>query len=412
MNANRAFIVGTGRRIAPFDDPVGDAMIDNEPLRSVQRRALESAGFQVQHVARREDIPAEHYPCVLAGDDLYFSEQALLEFVSECRRRAISGQCAISKDTAFARIATPYQDEESNAAERFPLFYLEAPGRALIVVPIDIREQPLPFYIPEHMRRGCTIALPASVRPLIQIHIAADILFANVICTHRRFAEAIGNPLKRAMLAMRARSSQPARILACMNRVGPGCDIHPTARLEGAIIGSRVRIGANAVVRMSTIGDGCEIGDGSVVKHSVLGPGCVLFDDLTVGFAVCYENTFLIHGPYHLSLFGRSTAVFATILEDFRVDGLPIRLERYGRLVSYPFPFMGCFIGHRTRVAGGCILAPGRTIPNDLVILPSPDNVLARIPSGAPSATPLFIRYGTLEQATQPHSTVLQETLS
>jgi hypothetical protein len=69
---------------------------------------------------------------------------------------------------------------------------------------------------------------------------------------------------------------------------------------------------------------------------------------------------------------------------------------------------MGSFIGHRTRVAGGCILAPGRLIPNDLLILPPPASVLSRIPADAPAGVPLSIHEGTLCEAVPParfHST-------
>jgi NDP-sugar pyrophosphorylase family protein len=149
---------------------------------------------------------------------------------------------------------------------------------------------------------------------------------------------------------------------------------------------------------MSNIGDGCNIGDGSVVQHSVVGAGSVLFDDLTLGFAVCYPETFLIHGPYHLSVFGRASAMFATILDDYRLDGKPIRLEMGGKLVAHPFPFMGSFIGHRTRVAGGSIISPGRSIPNDVLVFPSPGSVLSRVGEDLPRGVPLFIQNGGLEQ--------------
>lgn len=158
-----------------------------------------------------------------------------------------------------------------------------------------------------------------------------------------------------------------------------------------------MKIGAHAVVRMSSIGDGCDIGDGAVIRHSVMGEGTVVFDNLNLNFAVTYPEVFLIHGPYNLSVFGKQSALFATILSDFRLDGKPIRIEIDNQFLPCSCPFIGSFIGHRTRVAGGSIIAPGRLIPNDLLIFPSTASTLTVIDTNLPTAVPLTIEKGKLE---------------
>ncbi|MBZ5615786.1 MAG: hypothetical protein LAO23_17405 [Acidobacteriia bacterium] len=400
MMHNLAFILETSRHVEPFGDHVSDTLINHKPLRERQEDALTELGFAVRRISRTEQIAAANWPCVLCRDDVFFNSACLREFLRLSRKAPGSTQCAISKETAFARIFLPFQEDETSDVVRFPLYCLRGPNPAeAVATAIDVREHKLPFYIPPHMRGADQTVLPACVRPLIQIRHAVDVLFANVACVHARFAEVLDSAARRLLLGLRALSLQPARVLTHMNRIGPGCDIHPTAWLEGAEIGAKVQIGANAVIRMSSIGDGCQIGDGSVVKHSVVGSGSVLFDDLTLGFAVCYPETFLIHGPYHLSVFGRSSAMFATILDDFRLDGKPIRLEIDGRLVQFPFPFIGSFIGHRSRVAGGSIISPGRIIPNDLLIFPPAEGTLSRIASNVPRGVPLFIQDGNLREA-------------
>ena len=398
VGGSKAFLIKTGRRIPPFDDPVADVLVGRSTLGSLQREVLSALGLTLREVTSLAEIPEQDYPCLAIDDDVYFSASAIEEFMRLSSCMVKSTRCAISSKTIFSRALTPFQDRASGDLLRFPLHYLRAPSSCLQDVTIDILEELFPVKLPRHMTGSEQTALPAAVRPLVQIRIAADILFANIAHLNIRFAELVRSRVRRTLLALRARSLQPARLLSRMNKIGAGCDIHPTACLEGAEIGARVQIGAHAVVRMSSIGDDCQIGDGSVVKHSVIGNGSVLFDDLTVGFVVCYPETFLIHGPYHLSVFGRSSAMFATILDDFRIDGKPIQLMRDGALLPYPLPFMGCFVGHRTRVAGGSIISPGRSIPNDLLILPSPDAVLGRIPAGLPRGVPLFIQHGTLRE--------------
>jgi len=399
MKERSAYIIKTSRRIPPFGDDVGDVLINQKPLRDRQQEALSEAGFTARYIDQEDEIAAEDYPCVLFTDDLYFNGHALREFVRRSETGPDSTQCVLPKGSAFLRIFAPFQDGEAEDRIRYSLYYLKNPGTdGCHEVPLDIGEHKVPFTIPSHMRGSAEIAMPLCLRPLMQINHPGHILWASIACLNIRFRELRDRFVQRLSLLLRARSLKPARVLAHMNKIGRGCEIHPTAYLEGAEIGDHVRIGANAVIRMSNIGDGCDIGDGTVVKHSIVGEGSVIFDDLTLGFAVCYPETFLIHGPYHLSVFGRSSAMFATILGDFRLDGKPIRLEVDGELVPYPFIFVGSFIGHRTRVAGGCIIPPGRMIPNDLLIFPPAGSILTRIDEDLPRGVPLFIEEGGLQQ--------------
>lgn len=398
MKEKIAYIIETSKRILPFGDPVAELLINQKPLRERQQEALSELGFSIRYICREDEIAEESYPCIVLTDDLYLNGSVLREFVQLSQTVSDSTQCAVSADSAFSRIFLPFHSRESQGKIAFPLYYLRRPNTGeLHYIVIDIGEHKVPFNIPSHMRGSAEIVMPLCLRPIIRIDHPADILWASVACLNVRFAEVQASFTRQLGLLLRARSLKPARVLKRMNRIGRGCDIHPTAWLEGAEIGENVHIGANVVIRMSNIGDGCDIGDGSVVKHSVVGSGSVLFDDLTLGFSVCYPETFLIHGPYHLSVFGRSSAMFATILGDFRVDGKPIRLDVNGELVPYPFPFIGSFIGHRTRVAGGCIIAPGRIIPNDLLIFPPPNAVLTSIDPDVPQGVPVYIQEGRLQ---------------
>ncbi len=91
------------------------------------------------------------------------------------------------------------------------------------------------------------------------------------------------------------------------NYIDPSAEIHPTARVEGSVIGRNVRIGAYAVVRHSVVGDGTEIGEGAQVVGSVLwsnvkvGKGAELSEDIVAhdvdigAFATIAENVFIAH---------------------------------------------------------------------------------------------------------------------
>jgi acetyltransferase-like isoleucine patch superfamily enzyme len=395
-----AYIISTGKHIVPFEDPVSEVLVKETPLRLQQQQALAEAGFSARLVRDWSEIVARDLPCPVLTDDLFFTSEALRDFLRFSESRVRSTQCAIAESTTFAKTLLPFHPRVCGRIP-YPLYYLrDLNAEEFEPVVIDLEELRFPVRIPMHMRGGADVAIPLSTKALVQISHPVDILGANFACLHLRFARTFASAYKKLWLALRAASTRVPKLLAKLNKIGPSCDIHPTACLEGAEIGSGVAIGANAVVRMSHVGDGCSIGDGVVVKHSVVGENSVLFSDVTLGFAVTYPETFLINGPYHLSVFGRESAMFATILDDYRLDGKPIRMEVNGTFLPHTFPFAGSFIGHRTRVAGGSIIAPGRILPNDLLIFPSSSNVLTRIESGLPRNEPLFIQEGGLKPAT------------
>jgi acetyltransferase-like isoleucine patch superfamily enzyme len=390
-----AYVLQTRKRIQPFNDAVGEILIQEKPLRARQEEALAETGFAAHFIATREEIARTDLPCVVLTDDLYFTADALRTFLRHSEEVSGSTQCAIDASAAFAKSLLPFHTRIEGRID-FPLFYLRDLGDSYQPVVIDMKELKVPVVIPAHMRRGADIEISLSCRPLVCISHPTDILAANFAQLHVRFAKAFSSTFHKVKLMLLARSKKVPYLLAKMNKIGPGCDIHPTAWIEGAEIGANVTIGAYSVIRMSHIGDGCAIGDGSVIKHSVVGANSVIFDDLTLGFAVTYPETFLIHGPYHLSVFGRESAMFATILDDYRLDGKPIRLDVDGKLVPHPFPFVGSFIGHRTRVGGGSIISPGRILPNDLLVFPAAGSVLTYLDPNLPKNEPLFIEDGWL----------------
>ena len=88
-----------------------------------------------------------------------------------------------------------------------------------------------------------------------------------------------------------------------------------------------------------------------------------------------YDDVFLIHGPYQFSIFGRGSAVFATINGDVRMDQKTIRIEGPDGTIDSRQHLLGVAYGHGAKVAGGNIIPPGRIIPNGFVELP-PDFML------------------------------------
>lgn len=162
-----------------------------------------------------------------------------------------------------------------------------------------------------------------------------------------------------------------------INRIGKRSKIHPTATLEGVTLGDDCTIGAHAVVRMSHLGSGCTVDENTVVKYSVLGDGTYIACGNQVNGCMTYENVFLIHGPYQFSIFGKNSTVMAVINCDIRLDGKTIKIPTDYGLIDSQQELMGIAYGHNTKIGAGNMIAAGRIVPNNKILLPPSSIILS-----------------------------------
>ena len=179
-------------------------------------------------------------------------------------------------------------------------------------------------------------------------------------------------------LALRARSFNQWKVLQHCNKIGRNCDIHPTAYIECSTIGDNVKVGAGTVIRESVIGDDVFIGDSVSVEVSILGKGCHIMTGEVIAYSVLYPGAFSDSRILEMVLCGRDSFVGASILTDFRLDGKYITVMKGDTLIDTGNTFIGVCVGHNVYVGAGCIVAPGREIPNDTRISPDETRVVTK----------------------------------
>lgn len=167
---------------------------------------------------------------------------------------------------------------------------------------------------------------------------------------------------------MKARSFNKWKILRQLNKIGRNCDIHPAAYVEKSIIGDGVAVGAGVVIRESVIGDGSFIGNGVIVEESVIGEGSTILNGHIL-YSVLYPHSFSVAEMVPASLVGKDTFMgLNSTLTDFRFDGKNVTVLKNGVVVDSGNTFLGSCLGHGVYLGSGCIVAPGRSIPNGLCL--------------------------------------------
>jgi NDP-sugar pyrophosphorylase family protein len=161
--------------------------------------------------------------------------------------------------------------------------------------------------------------------------------------------------------------------------------IHPSAVVEGSVIGDDVVIGPHAVVLQSVVGAGVRIEQRAHVAQSTLGrrtfvslnssmQACCTFPDADA----CANNlqACVIGAGAGLTSFVRA---LDTALDDEGRPGGPVRVRDGAALRDVGELPCGVAFGPGCWVGAGVTIAAGRTIPAGVRIVAHPDGLLRRV---------------------------------
>jgi len=381
----KVYIQQSGRRIAPFDDPISETLIGNRPLRE----------WQAEMLASFETIDEIVGPCLVVPDTLFASPGILQQFVELAAGRDAVLVLASSR---FAQSTTPIQPgvEPTEHGFRFTEIRFVANGSDPVDILVDPDEAEMTIPLPAVFGGEAEIALPRH--PLMTLHHWVHILWANQAASSMvtRAVPWWKAALRVLWAVIRARSIDKWRVMARLNTIGKGCDIHPTAVVEASTLGDNVTIGPFARVAFSTLGDGATVLSGAEVEASTLGAGATVGQRSGLRMCVLYPEAFASQVQMQACVLGRRVLTTpGSYSMDLNLDN-EIRVPLDGKLHSTGSQFMGSAFGHRAKVGTGIWLASGRAIPNDAFIVKNPEEVVTRVPEVAPEG-PMVNHSGTLE---------------
>lgn len=204
-----------------------------------------------------------------------------------------------------------------------------------------------------------------------------DFLFANQIALFSQLNQRVrGSSLSwlKAVISRR-KLSLNQRISLSWKQIHRSADIHPTAIIEGSVVGEGCRIGAYCVVRYSVLGENVQLHDGAKVEYSAVDDNSWLMHDLVLYRCLVESDVFLIHGPYQFSYFQKESGAFASIMMDYRPDAKPIGINTPDGIRYYQGRFLGALLQEKSKVFGGTLTIPGITIPAGKEITVSSESV-------------------------------------
>jgi len=417
----KAYILPSGRIIQPFGDPVGASMVANKTLAEYQRSVLAEAGLEPAFVGSAREIGTG--PCLITYDDVFFTRRVLASLLEQFSARPRGVRCGLPADSLLVRRTRPLQelpeaelDGERLALYRLWLLAVEEPladehALARLLEGIDpvrarFKEKVLQIPIPKNIMGQPHLEHPLTSSVVMQLSSWVHVLWANQLSIQIRWVETIldhrlwaGSRLLAAGAAglLSGRIGWPAlkwALSSRLNRIGRGCDIHPTARVELSQLGSDVRIGANALVQGCLIDDGVTIEERACVQYSVVGRDCFVSKNSVLVLCAGYPGGDLCGNGTQVSLFGREVAVTSWFrIIDVKARG-EVKVEHDGALRPTGTNFLGVCFGHGAYGGMDATVLAGRAIPNGAVLVKDPGQVLRRIPADLPPGQPAWARGG------------------
>lgn len=399
MQGLRAYLIRTGRVVAPFDRPAGQMKVQNRPLDALHDEVLGSLGCTVERI----DDPAQasESPCLLVEDDLFFTRAAMAGFLRAVRRarrvRPAPGgyQAALAVSELTERLAPAFQGPmlgagDGAACRAYGCYYFETfdparpRGEQARPLPIPYRHARLRLRANRYFEPSGRFVLPISPVFLTPIRHWAALVAANVLGMPGYLLESLARrPLGAlslpARVLLRAGSLRPSRLIGKLYLAGRGCQVHPTAQVEACILGRHVRVGPGAVVRGSVLGNGAQIGAGAVVEGCSLGDEVIVNGNVVLRCVVADARASLGSFFTQFSVLGADAVLCPDSgIFDFHFQG-EVAVQYEGRNVSSGTRLLGGCLGDGAFLGPGVRMLAGQELPNGCVLVPDPRTLVRRV---------------------------------
>lgn len=399
----KAYVVARGGPIPPFAEAARDLPIAGRPWGQAQADLLARFGLEVVHVDSEGEVP-EAEDRLLTYDDVYFTRRVLKSLLAEWRRAGRPpAQVGLPEGSLFVeQFSTLLEQPRRDGLQLYDLYALPAGQRREDARPLAVvfAEKRIELPIPSQVTGAERWAHPVTSSVCLHLEHWLHVLQANRLAIQVAWVdEVVRRPWWGAWLllkgALPGRGRFLWRLLGRANWIGKGVDIHPTARIEGAIIGDGARIGAQALVRASIVGAGAVLEDRCNVAYSVIGPRSFVSKYTLIYTSATFEEA-NVGMSMQMCLVGRRAALTPRATPIDVVPGGRVRVEHRGRLVPVDIPVLGSAYGHECFVGADVYIGPGRALPNGTRVGPRPDRVLTRIPEHVDPSTAYTVSQGTL----------------
>lgn len=377
-----AYIIQKVGKLEPFLEEAGEILIRNKKLNVLQKEALLSLYLIPVFIKNFSGIKDENEYLVL-DDNLYFELDLLKEFIERSKKLNHETICAVKKGIFTLRTFVNTQEiKENNNYIEYNLRYYPVKNRRgqpqIIIFDLDKTFENIPM--PKHIDSGEKYLIPLTDKSIIQIDHWGNLWAANLMSVLSNVVRLQKtDKIKLFIKALKNFSFNKWKIASSLNKIGKNCNIHPTAYIEGSIIGNNVVVGAGVVIRESNIGNNSFIGNGVVIETSVVGNNCTILNGHIL-YSVLFSSILSVTHMISTSIIGSNSFIGSgAVLTDFRFDNQTIIVMKNNKKIDTQNIFLGCCLGNNVYLGANCVVAPGRMISNNTHISLDKERIITNI---------------------------------
>jgi carbonic anhydrase/acetyltransferase-like protein (isoleucine patch superfamily) len=359
----KAYLIRNAAALPPFQKPASQVRLRDSTVGSRLRAQLTEIGCEVVDVDVLDQASIAAGSLVLQ-DDLMMSSRLLRVFLSAIPDRRRSYRCEI--DTARFTFTCLSEMHAPSAYRALPLQYVgddcDAQAEPLRMTPGTLlelaRELPARVDQIEDMRAYVVDYYG------IQLEHWFDLLTATGLYC-REFAADRLRPFHSLLPQwLMTRVTSWSWFRARQNSIGKRTRIHPTAILEGCVVGDDVVIGPFAYLRSSVIGSGAVIRERSTVTMAFVGGGAFVMGGDVANTYLGSQTAIFAPALYNVVFGERGLLGGAGGFADFLIGSGAIVANIAGAKVPSNLVFLGSAVGDDCFVGTNMIFAPGQTIPD------------------------------------------------
>ena len=428
----KLYLIRQDQTLSPFEENLDALPFAETNFGQERQRIARSLGLSLEERHVSDVAKGCAFPSIWITENCFVSEKALSDFLKTCAGQTTPCQLALAHtpSTEYTRPiasvtleqldpsglgarAVKAKGPEATATQRvgYHCFYIPVKPdidtveglrdhciKSAQAVVVPKREIIIPLRLPLlGSKEENTLEYPITSTVACHVDHWVHLLWLNQLAFAIRWNETVRrNPMWALLRVVRAFSFKPEKLLPVMNRVGKNCQIHPTAYLEGCILGDNVTIGARSTVRNCILGNNVEIDDHANVLSSVLCNDVYVSPKTYVVWSLADQGAMISNYKLQVSVLGKraSTSTWAGLV-DAKLQGF-VQVMHQGQRRSTERRFLGSCLGHDAYVGAKVLILPGREIPNDTFIAMRPDELIQEIPSELQPGVPYMRDQGTL----------------
>lgn len=406
----KAFVVSSGRRIEPFQEPVGAMPVAGRTLAEEQEALFRRFGLELVRVGNLSEVESSE-PALVTYDDVFFTRRVLKSFLATWKRGGV-GRLALPRSSSVFSVYGDLQDFEENSEHALFRFFglpagarpsdLDALRSSAEPVPVLYRERLIPVDVPSHVVGFDQWTHPVTSSLCLHVSHWIHVLYVNLLAIQVRWVDQVlTHPLwslsRLLWAALPGRGGYVERLTRRANVVGRNVRIHSTAFVEGSFLGDGTVIGPQATVRGAYLGKGVKIDQRADVTFSVLADRCFVSKHSIINASVAFEGADLCAKGLQMSLIGRGVGLGARVNLMDTMPGGKIKVAVGDAFQALNTPVLGSCVGHGAWIGPDIYIAPGRALPNGTRITMPKEKILFRIPKDLDEQATYVARDGGLE---------------